>query len=641
FSMSGQRVNKSLSSSNIAEARGIIADMLAERDIPSQVANGLRAVSSLLQPHTTHSWTSHDFDLPAVVENPLGGDSIQVQNNTKKADYFVFTTVTSATGLPAWEPGPSKARSNSSYWKPEDTTGSSGAVSSSGASVAAPSPVPNHKDEPQHAQPCEPVTREVVDHHTKRREDREDSLPPKIAPSPCCSSSAPVAAPIRVARSPEPSAAAAHKDQKTEDSEVSSTSSSWAMVNGEHHHIRDTPPLSEYSFDPEAVVLLRDGCEMRLKELDNDKYLARISDWSLPIFDMSARNPQHVLSRMSYGIFKSMDLFRTFKIDMTKFFNFFHALEKGYHEIPYHNRIHAADVLHAVYYLIVHPVQPFHFLDADDDSSDGGVSSVQGKAPTVQSTLPASILQKVRSGMSGGGVAAGAAVVCSRDCKKDSKNNLLNDEVTKAPLHTSMTTLELLALFTAAAMHDYDHPGRTNAFLVATVDKKAILYNDRSVLENHHAAESWKLLQLPKNNFIENLDAAETRRFRYLVLEYILATDLKQHFEIIMNFTDKMSELRLTNETDRVMVSRMLIKLADVNSPAKPFGLHRQWTERICSEFYLQGDDEKALGMKVTPYMDRKDPEVAKLQHSFISHLVAPLIDTMNTASLLPILPGL
>lgn len=28
--------------------------------------------------------------------------------------------------------------------------------------------------------------------------------------------------------------------------------------------------------------------------------------------------------------------------------------------------------------------------------------------------------------------------------------------------------LELMALFTAAAMHDYDHPGRTNAFLVTT-----------------------------------------------------------------------------------------------------------------------------------------------------------------------------
>lgn len=29
-------------------------------------------------------------------------------------------------------------------------------------------------------------------------------------------------------------------------------------------------------------------------------------------------------------------------------------------------------------------------------------------------------------------------------------------------------SLELMALYVAAAMHDYDHPGRTNAFLVAT-----------------------------------------------------------------------------------------------------------------------------------------------------------------------------
>ena len=32
----------------------------------------------------------------------------------------------------------------------------------------------------------------------------------------------------------------------------------------------------------------------------------------------------------------------------------------------------------------------------------------------------------------------------------------------------NIPALELMALYTAAAMHDYDHPGRTNAFLVAT-----------------------------------------------------------------------------------------------------------------------------------------------------------------------------
>ena len=36
--------------------------------------------------------------------------------------------------------------------------------------------------------------------------------------------------------------------------------------------------------------------------------------------------------------------------------------------------------------------------------------------------------------------------------------------------------LELMALYTAAAMHDFDHPGRTNAFLVATLNPKVSRY---------------------------------------------------------------------------------------------------------------------------------------------------------------------
>ncbi len=36
--------------------------------------------------------------------------------------------------------------------------------------------------------------------------------------------------------------------------------------------------------------------------------------------------------------------------------------------------------------------------------------------------------------------------------------------------------LELMALYVAAAMHDYDHPGRTNAFLVATSAPQVTCY---------------------------------------------------------------------------------------------------------------------------------------------------------------------
>lgn len=108
-----------------------------------------------------------------------------------------------------------------------------------------------------------------------------------------------------------------------------------------------------------------------------------------------------------------------------------------------------------------------------------------------------------------------------------------------------------------------------------------------------------------------------------------------------MSFNDKAAEMDLTSEADRVLVSQMLIKFADINSPAKPFSLHRQWTDRICQEFYEQGDEEKRRNMPISPYMDRNYPSVAKLQDSFIAHIVNPLVMALNEAGLLPVLPGL
>lgn len=63
-------------------------------------------------------------------------------------------------------------------------------------------------------------------------------------------------------------------------------------------------------------------------------------------------------------------------------------------------------------------------------------------------------------------------------------------------------------------MHDYEHGGLTNDFLVNSLDSLAVRYNDRSPLENHHLASGFGLLRSPEFNFAPGLAKADFERFR-------------------------------------------------------------------------------------------------------------------------------
>ncbi|XP_046897375.1 cGMP-inhibited 3',5'-cyclic phosphodiesterase B isoform X2 [Hypomesus transpacificus] len=345
---------------------------------------------------------------------------------------------------------------------------------------------------------------------------------------------------------------------------------------------------------------------------DHDALMEKINSWNFQIFDLVERTggkTGRILSYVTYTLFQDTCLFEIFKIPVREFMSYFCALENGYRDIPYHNRVHATDVLHAVWYLTTRPIPGFqqihneHVTGSDTDS-DSGISP-------------------------------------GRVSYASSKSSSISDD-SYGCLAWNIPALELMALYVAAAMHDYDHPGRTNAFLVATNAPQAVLYNDRSVLENHHAASAWSLyLSQPQFNFLANLDHVEFKRFRFLVIEAILATDLKKHFDFLAEFNSKVNDVNSpgidwTNENDRLLVCQICIKLADINGPAKGRDLHLKWTEGIVNEFYEQGDEEASLELPISPFMDRSSPQLAKLQESFITHIVGPLCNSYDAAGLLP-----
>jgi hypothetical protein len=71
-----------------------------------------------------------------------------------------------------------------------------------------------------------------------------------------------------------------------------------------------------------------------------------------------------------------------------------------------------------------------------------------------------------------------------------------------------LSDLNLMAGLIACLLHDVGHPGVTNGFLISIKHLKAIRYNDRSILENHHLAIGFKILLDPQNDIFESLSEA-------------------------------------------------------------------------------------------------------------------------------------
>ena len=55
-------------------------------------------------------------------------------------------------------------------------------------------------------------------------------------------------------------------------------------------------------------------------------------------------------------------------------------------------------------------------------------------------------------------------------------------------LQSCLSDLEIFAILLSAIIHDYDHSGTTNNYHIQAGSALALLYNDKSVQENHHVA---------------------------------------------------------------------------------------------------------------------------------------------------------
>ncbi|XP_035856761.1 cAMP-specific 3',5'-cyclic phosphodiesterase 4B-like isoform X2 [Sander lucioperca] len=203
-------------------------------------------------------------------------------------------------------------------------------------------------------------------------------------------------------------------------------------------------------------------------------------------------------------------------------------------------------------------------------------------------------------------------------------------------LDAVFTDLEILAALFAAAIHDVDHPGVSNQFLINTNSELALMYNDESVLENHHLAVGFKLLHQENCDIFQNLTKRQRQSLRKLVIDMVLATDMSKHMTLLADLKTMVETKKVTSSgvllldhyTERTQVLRNMVHCADLSNPTKALPLYRQWTERIMEEFFRQGDKERERGMEISAMCDKHTAIVEKSQVGFIDYIVHPLWET-------------
>lgn len=171
------------------------------------------------------------------------------------------------------------------------------------------------------------------------------------------------------------------------------------------------------------------------------------------------------------------------------------------------------------------------------------------------------------------------------------RSNYFKDKV-------QISDVQVFAGLMAALIHDVGHPGTNNKYHIDSQSKLALLYNDTSVLENHHVSLAWKTLQIPRCNFLKNHQKSEFgTRLRKIVIQCVLGTDMTKHSAQISMLQSmiKLIDQNIHNELEIDLgvqddMIELALHVADISNPAKSFPIAEAWAYKISEEFFQQGD---------------------------------------------------
>ena len=176
------------------------------------------------------------------------------------------------------------------------------------------------------------------------------------------------------------------------------------------------------------------------------------------------------------------------------------------------------------------------------------------------------------------------------------------DEVRNKSLHDhtygiTSDPLTRFAVVFAALVHDLDHSGVSNIQLTNEGSAIAARYKNKSVAEQNSVDMAWDLLMDAKYVTLRSAiytTRAEFRRFRSLVVNTVLATDImdkdlkklrNDRWDAAFAPNVEQSSRKAINRKATIVIEH-LIQASDVAHTMQHWHMYRKWNERFFKEMY-------------------------------------------------------
>ena len=160
--------------------------------------------------------------------------------------------------------------------------------------------------------------------------------------------------------------------------------------------------------------------------------------------------------------------------------------------------------------------------------------------------------------------------------------------------------LTQFAVVLSALIHDVDHVGVPNFLLVEENAGLATTYKNKSVAEQNSVDLAWKTLMEPSFAELRNCiydDTADLKRFRQLVVNTVLATDIfdkelqtlrKSRWAKAFDHDQNAVSGKQEDVNRRAtIVIEHLIQASDVAHTMQHWHIYQKWNERLFNENYL------------------------------------------------------